>query len=158
MPGSRRPHDLPGTLVAAGFAALGVGLMSGTGGMTPMGSVFPITISAAMIALSGALIALNVVRGLRSTPDGTESPPPGSNPRRAAFLVAMAAWIALLPVAGFLAASALGYFAVMAIALHERVPLRRAALLVLIGLAILAGFYALMAEVLLIPLPRGVLF
>ena len=149
--------------MAVGFIALGVVLMLGTGRMTPMGSVFPITISLAMIVLASTLIARNVVLGLRARPAEEEAPPAeaaeggGSNWRRALFLAAMIAWIALLPVLGFLAASAAGFFAVMAIAAHERMAPRAVVALVLTGLAILGGFYLLMAEVLLIPLPRGLL-
>ena len=163
MPTARRLHDLPGTLVALGFIALGAVLALQTGTMTPMGSVFPITISIAMIVLASILIARNVVLGLRARPAAEEAAPAeaaeggGSNWRRALFLAAMVAWIALLPVLGFLAASAAGFFAVMAIAAHERLPVRQLMVLVLVGLAILGGFYLLMADVLMIPLPRGLL-
>ena len=161
MPTARRLHDMPGTLVALGFIALGVVLALQTQSMTPMGSVFPITISLAMIVLATILIARNVVLGLRAARASGEAEEAaqggGSNARRALFLVAMAAWIALLPVLGFLAASAAGFFVVMAIAAHERLPARQVAAMVLVGLAILGGFYLLMANVLMIPLPRGLL-
>ncbi len=161
-----RPHDPPGTLAALGFIVLGVVLALQTEGMTPMGSVFPLTISLAMIVLSAVLVAWNVVRGLRPGPDGAPDAPAeepasgggGSNRRRAAFLVAMAAWVALVPVLGFLLASGLAYFSIMAIAVHERMSPRSAALLVAIGLAVLLGFTLLMASVLNIPLPGGLLF
>jgi putative tricarboxylic transport membrane protein len=160
---SRRPHDLPGTLAAAAFIALGLVLMRQTGRMTPLGSVFPITISAAMIAFSALLIARNVVLGLRRAahrePDTPEMPAtPGSTPRRLAFLAAMGAWVLLLPVLGFFAASVAGFFAVMAVAIHERLGVREGVLLAVFGLAIIAGFTLLMSEVLLIPLPRSRLF
>lgn len=159
----RRPHDLPGTLAAAGFIVLGVVLIGQTGRMTPLGSVFPITISAVMIVLAALLILRNIVLGRRGSaaaaPEMTEIPPVrGSMPRRVAFLAAMAVWIVLLPVLGFFAASIIGFFAVMAVASHDRPGLREGAVLVVIGIAMIAGFYLLMSEVLLIPVPRGLLF
>lgn len=160
---TRRPHDLPGTLAAVVFIVLGLALIRQTGRMTPLGSVFPITISAAMIAFSALLILRNVVLGLRRAaprePDTQEMPAtPGSTPRRIAFLAVMGAWVLLLPVLGFFAASLAGFFAVMAIATHERLGVGQGMLLALFGLAIIAAFTLLMSEVLLIPLPRSRFF
>ena len=158
-------HDPEGALVAVSFAAFGALLIVSTGGMTPMGSVFPITISAAMVVLSVVLILRNLVLGIR---DARTSPPSdssaitadaaGSMPRRIVFLVTMAAWIALIPVLGFFVASVLAYFAIMVVATHERLPVREIVVLAVIGFAILLGFYLLMTNVLLIPMPRSLLF
>lgn len=160
-----KPHDPAGTLVALLFAAFGVVLMVSTGAMTPMGSVFPVTISAAMVVLSIVLILRNVVLGIRaaraSTASGTATAPAdaaGSMPRRIAFLVAMAAWIALIPVLGFFVTSVVAYFTIMVVATHERLPVKEIIVLAVIGIAILSGFYLLMTEVLLIPMPRSLLF
>lgn len=162
---SKRPHDLPGVIAAAGFIVLGVVLIRQTGRMTPLGSVFPITISTAMIVFSALLILRNVVIGLRPTPRATpeeetpETPAAaGSVPRRLAFLAAMAGWVVLMPVLGFFVTSLLGFFAIMAVATYDRLGLREGAILVAIGVAVITGFYLVMAEVLLIPIPRGVFF
>ena len=157
------PHDPPGTLIAVGLIVLGLVLIRETGRMSALGSVFPITISAAMIIFSALLLLRNVVLGLRRAaprePEPQEMPAtPGSSRRRVAFLAAMAAWVVLLPVLGFFVASALGFFAVMAIATHDRLSLGQGVLLAVFGLAIVAGFTLLMSEVLLIPLPRGRIF
>ena len=158
-------HDPAGTSVALLFAAFGVMLMVSTGRMTPMGSVFPITISAAMVVLSIVLILRNVILGIREartspTSRSTAIPPDtaGSMPRRIIFLVTMAAWIALIPVLGFFVASVLAYFAIMVVATHERLPVREIAVLTVIGFAILTGFYLMMTNVLLIPMPRSLFF
>ncbi len=158
-------HDPAGTIVAVLFAAFGTVLIVSTGTMTPMGSVFPITISAALVVLSLVLILRNVVLGVRAQKTATdfeaaaiEGDTAGSMPRRIVFLVTMAAWIALIPVLGFFVASVLAYFAIMAIATHERLPIKEIAILAVTGFAILSGFYLMMTNVLLIPMPRSLLF
>ncbi|SEN06727.1 tripartite tricarboxylate transporter TctB family protein [Palleronia pelagia] len=158
-----RFHDPAGTFVASLFVILGIALALETRGMTAMGSVFPTTISIALIVFSAVLILRNLVLTLRgrggSEAQSDEAPATGgSNARRAFFVGAMIAWIALIPVIGFLLASIAGYFAVMVVAMHERMSLKQIALLIVLGVAILAGFYLLMTEVLLIPMPRGHLF
>ena len=158
-------HDPAGTLVAVAFAAFGALLITSTGTMTPLGSVFPITISVAMIVFSLVLIGRNVVVGILESrsvdgavPEPVATEPSGSMPRRLALLVLMAAWVALIPVLGFLSTSVLCFFAIMVVATHERLPAKEIVILVVIGLGILTGFYLLMANVLLIPMPRGLLF
>ncbi|MBP0618177.1 tripartite tricarboxylate transporter TctB family protein [Jiella mangrovi] len=159
-------HDPSGTLVAVGFVAFGALLISSTGTMSPLGSVFPITISVAMIVFSLILIARNLFIGMRQAqaadmPEagaGAEAETPGSMARRIAFLILIAAWVALIPVLGFFVASVLGFFSIMAVATHERLPAKEIVVLLVIGLAILTGFYLLMADVLLIPMPRGLFF
>lgn len=164
MPTNNKVHDLPGTMVAAGFLLLGVFLITRTTEMTPLGSVFPIAISGAMIVFSALLVIRNVMLGIRGEAPARNALSEetagagGSTARRVLFLVAMSLWIALLPVLGFMAASVLGFFAIMAVATHERLTAKELAILVAISLAILAGFYLLMAEVLLIPMPRGLFF
>ncbi|MCB8838155.1 tripartite tricarboxylate transporter TctB family protein [Aurantimonas sp. VKM B-3413] len=159
--GRRGLHDPAGTAVAVLFIALGVLLITQTGRMTPMGSVFPITISVAMIVLSAVLVLRNVIIGFRGTEAAKEddgAAERGSMARRILFLVVMAAWVALIPFLGFFVASLLAFFAIMAIATHERVTMRELAILTAVGVAILLAFYLLMANVLLIPMPRGLFF
>ncbi|MBO0905197.1 tripartite tricarboxylate transporter TctB family protein [Jiella sonneratiae] len=157
------PHDPAGTGVAVLFVVLGAFLIAQTGGMTPMGSVFPITISAAMIVFSAILILRNVVIGLKSRAAPGEAEEAvrgegGSIVRRILFLLMMAAWVGLIPVLGFFVASLLAFLAITAVAIHERVSAKEVAALAVIGLVILTAFYLLMANVLLIPMPRGLFF
>jgi hypothetical protein len=158
-----RFHDPAGTFVAALFVILGIVLTIQSRSMTAMGSVFPTTISIALIVFSSVLIIRNLVLTLRGSEvaesQSDEAPKAGgSNARRAFFIGAMISWIVLIPILGFLAASIAGYFVVMTVAMHERMSLKQIALLILLGVAILAGFYVLMTEVLLIPMPRGHVF
>ncbi|EAU41610.1 TRAP-T family transporter, fused small and large inner membrane subunits [Fulvimarina pelagi HTCC2506] len=159
----KRVHDPLGTSVAAGFVLLGLVLAWTSQSMTAMGSVFPITISSAMAIVGLILIVRNIILGIRgmtpvSRSTGEGGVEGGSNMRRLLFVAAMIAWIALLPVLGFLVASALAYFAIMIVAIHERMSVKEIALLIVLGFAILVGFYALMSEILLIPMPRGLFF
>ena len=167
MTGPRGLHDPVGTGVAALLVALGIVLIRQTGAMTPLGSVFPITVSAAMIVLGVILILRNVVLGLRASQGAGESADTvgeeseasgGSVARRAAFLGVMVLWVAMLTTLGFFTASLLGFLAVMATALHDRVSLREGVLLAVSALVIVGGFYWVMRDVLLIPLPRGLFF
>jgi len=157
-------HDPVGTATAVGFAILGVLLIFQSQRMSAMGSVFPITISAAMTLLALALVIRNVVLGLRGiTPKpasggGEGGVSGGSNLRRGLFVALMAAWIALLPILGFYVASVIAFFAIMIVATHERLSPMQIAILIALGFAILTGFYLLMANVLLIPMPRGLFF
>ncbi|MEH6717360.1 MAG: tripartite tricarboxylate transporter TctB family protein [Aurantimonas endophytica] len=160
MASLRKPHDVPGTILAAVFVALGAFLILQTDSMSPMGSVFPITVSVAMIVFALALILRNVVLGMRAVPATApaEAQPEASHesmPRRLLFLLAMIVWIVLIPVLGFFVSSVLAYFAIMLVATHDRMSLREGATLVVIGLAILTVFYLVMARVLLIPMPTG---
>lgn len=159
----KKVHDPLGTAVAAGFVVLGIILVYSSQSMSAMGSVFPITTSSAMAILGLVLIGRNLVLGLRGiTPASSATKEGGieggSNLRRILFVLAMVAWIALLPVLGFFVASCLAYFAIMIVSVHERMSVKEIALLVVLGLAILGGFTLLMSEVLLIPMPRGLFF
>ena len=172
---SKRPHDIHGFVAAIGFICLGIFLIAQSQAMTAMGSVFPVAVSAAMIVVAAILVVRNVVIGLRRKPAepeeaGAGAAPQkpvtleesttagGSNIRRLAFLAIMAAWIVLIPVLGFFVASLVAYFAIMAVSLHERVGMREGIAMVVISIVILVGFYLLMANVLLLPLPRGLFF
>lgn len=163
MASLRKPHDLPGVIVAALFIGLGVVLIWQSGSLSPMGSVFPLTIAVAMIVFSTLLIARNVVIGAREAPTAAPDEPDGGDlrrtiPRMIAFYVAMVLWVAALPVVGFFVTSLVGFFVVMATAAHERMSPREAVLMVVAGSVIVAGFYIVMREVLMIPIPRGLLF
>ena len=74
MAARHRPHDLPGTIVAMAFVLLGILLITESRGMSEMGSVFPTTISIALIAFSAILVVRNVAIGLRR-PEGRRTGP-----------------------------------------------------------------------------------
>ena len=79
-------------------------------------------------------------------------------PRRLALIVTMGAWILLIPVLGFFTASLLAFIALLAITNYDPLP---ASTLVRYGVAAVVTvgvFYLLMTEVLLVPVPKGLLF
>lgn len=163
--GRRRVHDPTGVAVAVLFICLGIVLIWQTGSMTPMGSVFPITVSAAMIVFSVLLILRNLVIGARAAP--AEDRPieemagrerSRETMHRVGFIAAMVFWIVALPLLGFFVASLAGFFLVMAVSLHERLSMKQALLLAATGIVMVAGFYFIMREVLLIPMPSGLFF
>ncbi|MEN3792431.1 tripartite tricarboxylate transporter TctB family protein [Fulvimarina sp. MAC3] len=157
-------HDPLGTAVAAGFVFVGVFLAYDSQSMTAMGSVFPITVSAAMAILGLVLVVRNLVLGMRHHAEAASGSQEdvgvdgGSNMRRLLFVIAMIAWIALVPVLGFFVSSCLAYFAIMIVSVHERMGLKEGALLIVLGFVILGGFTLVMSKVLLIPMPRGMFF
>jgi len=165
MSANAKTHDLPGVVGAVLFICLGALLLYDTRGMTPMGSVFPVVIASAMIALAGILVVQNVLRGRRrpfpaagqSDMPVTEQPAE-SMPRRAGFIAAMFGWIFLMPLLGFFVSSLIAFGVITALACHERPSAREAVMLFALGLVILVGFYLLMVYVLLIPLPQGIFF
>jgi len=70
----------------------------------------------------------------------------------------MLACTALMPVIGFVAAGLGSVVVIMLIAMYD--PWTRFRLIVypLVCVALVAGFYALFSEVLLVPLPTGMFF
>lgn len=168
--GPRKVHDPAGVAVAILFICLGLVLIWQTGSMTPMGSVFPITISVAMIVFSTLLIVRNIVLGRRAGRDEgaapgeqarsevTATPPGRQTMHRIAFFAVMVFWVVALPILGFFVASLAGFFLAMAVSLHERISPKEAMLLAVAGIAIVGGFYLIMRDVLLIPMPSGLFF
>lgn len=148
-------RDWPGTIVATAFAGLAAYVLFEGSSMSAMGSVFPTTIGSAMLLLSLAVIARNLLT--RPAPAPARAATHESTPRRLAFIVAMVAWTVLIPLLGFYLASLLAFAVILAIATHERVAPKTWVALGAIGLVIVTGFYLLMSDVLLIPLPRGLL-
>lgn len=70
----------------------------------------------------------------------------------------MLAWVFLMPLVGFLVTSLAAFAAIMLIADYDRPPLRRWLIWGLTGLLICSGFWWLMANVLLLRMPAGLLF
>lgn len=153
-----RYRDVPAIVLAALFVGIGVAAYMQTSDMSPMGSVFPRTLSTALVFLSIVLAALQIGRpaapGL-SAASGTERP---SGLRRFAIIVAMALWVLLLPAIGFFVASASAFLVLTAIATFERPAPRVVAGHALAAVVIVGAFYVLMAHVLLLRMPAGLLF
>lgn len=148
-------RDVGGMVCAALFILGAVAALYDTTTMVDADSiVFPRTVAIAMIVFSVALICWNLVRPAAAE----EQPPPGSTPRRVALVVAMLACTGLMPVIGFAAAGLGTVVTIMLIAMYDPWTRFRVIVYPLVCVALVAGFYALFSEVLLVPLPTGMFF
>lgn len=157
MRSESKVRDGPGIVLAVGFIALGAWVILETGNLSPLGSVFPRTIGIALILFS----LVSLVASLRSVPAGDEQAErkaPESTPRRLGLVAVMGAWGLLIPVVGFFVTSLLAFGALLVISEYEHWTARRAALYAVTMVVIVAAFYYLMQEILLIPVPKGLLF
>lgn len=150
-------RDYPSIGLAILFITLGGWVLTETGAMSALGSVFPRAIAIAMIVLSLALIAQQLRRPVRPAP---ERPPAanGSAARRSILVAVMAAWVFLMPFVGFFVTSLLAFLALLAVANYDGWTVRRLASYGAVGVAVVSGFYVLFVNVLLVPVPRGWLF
>ncbi|PRY86100.1 tripartite tricarboxylate transporter permease [Donghicola tyrosinivorans] len=150
-----KTRDLPSIGFAVAFIALGAVIWTGASGMSMLGSVFPKTIGAALAVFSGLL----VIQHLRRP---AAEPKPRQRDagaiRRIALGAVMLAWVFVMPLVGFLVTSFAAFAAIMLIADYDRPPLRRWLIWGLTGLLICSGFWWLMANVLLLRMPAGLLF
>lgn len=154
--GSADPQfrDLPSIGLAVLFVIFGAWVLSETGPMTAMGSVFPRAIAIAMIVFSVALIIQQLRRPARAGSDPLVTPS-GSSPRRIALAAVMAVWALAMPVVGFFVTSLLAFLVLLAVANYDGWTVRRAVGYGAVGLAVVTGFYVLFVKILLVPVPGG---
>jgi putative tricarboxylic transport membrane protein len=151
-------RDPASMILAVLFAALGIYAYVDTAGMTPMGSVFPIAISLVMVALSAILFLMHLRRPAQPRQAEGAALLQARDPvgwRRIAAAVAMGIWIAAIPLLGFFTAGLLGFAMMIAVASWDMPGSKAFAGYAVATLALVAGFYLLMAEVLLIRMPEG---
>lgn len=145
-------RDVSGIAASAVFIVLGVLAIWGARDFTPLGSVFPRTIAAAMIVFAVVYIAMALLR-----PQAPAAPAAGSNWRRGALIVVLLAWSFLFEKLGFLATSVCAYAAILVIANYDRWTPRLAVVYTVVGAMVLGGLYAIFYSVLQVPLPKGLL-
>ena len=151
-----KTRNLPSMVIAALLNALGVWTYTAAGSMSPLGSVFPKTISVALMVFSAMLIVQHIRR-----PTGPASTNPAFDSgtrRRTALGAVMMAWVIAMPEIGFLATSLVAFGLIMAIADYDRPAVRVWLIWSVAGIAICTGFWWLMANVLLLRMPAGLLF
>lgn len=149
-------RDVGGMVMAVVFIVLAAVSLWDTTTMADADSyVFPRAIAVAMIAFSIALIVWNLVRPSADNGATVES---ASTPRRIGLVAAMLIGTALMPYVGFALSGVVVFAAITWFAMYD--PWTRFRLIVypLVGIAIVLGFYAIFAKVLLVPLPTGLLF
>jgi putative tricarboxylic transport membrane protein len=152
MSNTNKAYDLRGIIGAAIFIVVGVLAIYYSGEFSPLGSVFPRTIAAAMILLSVVYIVTSLL--WREAP---ETPAPSSNVRRILLAIVMLAWALLLEPLGFLSTSVLCYAAVLVIANYDRWTPRSALMYTAVGICILGGLYGTFRFALQVPFPAGIL-
>ncbi len=147
---------MPGMVICAIFVGVGVLILLGARSLSPLGAVFPATIGVILIVLSLAFIALGL---LGRTPAPVPAAGSGGGPvRRIGLAAIMLAYVVLLPVIGFFVTSLAAFFATMVVADYDRPGVRTWLIWAATGVAIVAGFWWLMANVLLLRMPAGILF
>lgn len=146
-----RHLDPASTAACVIFIAIGIAAISMTKHFSPLGSVFPKTISALMIFLS---ILYLVLAWLNPRP--VPSKQPGSNIRRAAAAFIMVTWAFALEPVGFLLSSVVAFVLLLVLA-HYGSWTPRVALSYAVGTTVLlASLYLLFKVALQVPLPQGI--
>ena len=125
LPVAEKTRDVPGMALAALFIALGAWVIQQTGQMSPLGSVFPRTIAAVMIACSLLLILDNLRRPAAKKAKAKKGSAE-STPRRAGLVAVMAGWSFLIAFLGFLFSSMVAFVLLLMLAEYDRWTMRRA--------------------------------
>jgi putative tricarboxylic transport membrane protein len=152
--------DIAGAVGSAFFLIVGLYVFVTSLSMTPMAAMFPRTIGAVMAGLA----VLQVIQALTGRSraaieqGASVSEQAEGLGRRLALLATMVAWALLFPVIGMFMTSFAACVILMFTGQFGRPsPARLAAYLAAV-LAMVIVFYLLMANILNIPLPRGLLF
>jgi putative tricarboxylic transport membrane protein len=143
----RLQRDVAGLVGCAVAAAIGVAVLAVSGDFSMLGSVFPRTVAALMVAFS-LLYAYHALR--RPRPAVVQEA--GSWPRRIGVAAVMLAWSFALAPVGFLTSSVVACLLLLTIAQHEPWTARTA---LGYGLAMLVVLYGLFRFALQVPLPVG---
>ena len=151
-----RGHDWGAVALAAIFLAIAGLAYWDAMSMSAMGSIFPKTIAVLLAAMSAALIVLGVMGRNRPVPTET-AVRPVSNIRRAILVAIFVVWVWLLPFVGFIVTSFTAFVAMAVVGEHDPVPARTWLVRGLVAIATVAVFWWLMADVLLLRMPRGML-
>lgn len=151
----RGTRDWGSIAIAASFFVVALGAFLSTRGMSMMGSVFPAMISAVLVVLSLTFIGL----GLAGKGRAANEPGPAtvSNVRKGLLVVVFGFWVFLIPVLGFAVTSLLAFAALTLIAEHDAVPTKTLLIRCVIAVAVIAAFWWLMSDVLLLRMPAGLM-
>ena len=148
--------DVAGTVTAGIFILVAAAALWDTTTMLDADSyVFPRAVLISMIVFCGLLIVRNLVL---PGPSGVGAADGASTPRRVLLVAAMLGSTALMPIIGFFLAGLGAFAAIMMISMYDPWTPYRRIVYPLACLAIVAVFYTLFTQVLLVPLPTGLLF
>jgi putative tricarboxylic transport membrane protein len=158
-PATGRPYrDLPAVFFGVLFVGIGITAYLQTKDMTPMGSVFPTALAAALVLLSAVLVAFQIGRPAAPSREHGAAEGRPSTVRRSAIVLILLAWAFLVPQVGFFVTSMLAFFVITAIASFERLTTREMALYAAVGMVVVGAFQWLMVAVLNLRMPQGWLF
>ncbi|WP_206186374.1 tripartite tricarboxylate transporter permease [Thalassospira lohafexi] len=152
-----QPRDAAGMMLSVLLIIVAVLAFAQTSSMSPMGSVFPSTISVAIVVLSIVLLGLNFLRKPAAKTAGHGAGEESSS-RRYALVAVMAVWVAGVPIVGFGCMAVLAFLLLARISCYEAMTRKQILGEAVAGIVIVGGLYLLMAEVLLIRMPKGLLF
>lgn len=151
-------RDIPAIVFGVLFVGIGLLAYSETKDMSPMGSVFPKVLSAALVLFSIFLAAMQIGRPVARKAVAEPGAAKPSNRRRFATIVVMGLWALLLPMIGFFVTSLAGFLGLNAIATFERPGIRTLITSAIVAVAVVGAFQLLMDNVLLLRMPAGLLF
>lgn len=151
-----KPRDTAGMIAAGLLILVGLAVLWDSRDLSTLGAVFPRTIATVMILCCVIVIGQNMRRQCKAR--SAAGPQQESVPRRVFLSAALVAWAVALPVVGLFTTSLAGFAALLVIAEYNPWSARRAVAYGGIGLLAITVFYFLMRDVLLISLPRGLLF
>ena len=147
-------RDPASLILALVLVLIGGYVLFATASMSAMGAVFPRTIAIVMIVTSVLLAAVKLYR-----PSARSDAEAGGSPvRRATLIAVVLAWAVLFPYVGFVVTGLVAFFLVCLIAEHDRLTVPRLLLFAVVDLVLVVGTWLLLASVLNVPFPRGVLF
>ncbi len=147
-------RDYGGMLFAAGFIIIGAWALWETRAFTPLGAIFPRAIASTMIVFAASYVVVAILKPLL----GKDSRSAESTPRRVLLGVLMVAWIAALSVLGFFTSSLIAFVLLMVISNYDRWTPFHLIVYPITAVCVVAGFYALFAYALKVPLPTGLFF
>lgn len=140
--------DIPGAIGSALMVLVGAAAIWAARDYSALGSVFPRTVGALLVALGIVYIVLVVLGRTRRV-----AAVDGSSIRRALVAVVMLAWGFALGPLGFLPAGAAAMAALLLIANHDRWTLRTALVYGLSTATVIGLLYTLFKHALQVPLP-----
>ena len=139
------------------LVAIGAYLYTETDRMSPLGAVFPASISAAMVLFAAILIVQELKRpwlGLNRVAFQNHLP----SLRQVLVVTVLGFWTFSMAALGFYASAIIAFILLMMIASFERPKTKHLVLGALASCFVVSGFFFLMKNVLMLRMPEGILF
>lgn len=149
-----RRIDRPGLIGALVFLLLGIVILLAAQGLSPLAAAFPLAVGIGMTGFS----ALQVLRSFRgSGSDGAETSTDEGTGRGLVLALTLLGWVLIFPHLGMFTTSLIASVILMLTGQFGRLSGARLAAYLLAILVMVGAFYLLMARVLNVPMPAGLL-